>query len=97
MTVLAYFKLDVTHKGYMDALAVLREDFRAAYPDNELSVNLRHDGTEAWVKCCADSDIQEDVLLDTCPLEDVARVREQVGTEDWAGPRPRGPMRPPKA
>lgn len=90
----AYFKLNPKAVGYSSAIAALRHDFAQAFPGNELSINTSQDGTQAWCKVCADSDVPDAVLLDSAPAEDVARVQAEVSEENWTGPREqRGPKR----
>ncbi len=84
---LAYLKLDATNPGYSAALAALEAEFKVAFPANGMSVNANKDGTQVWVKACADSDVPDAVLLDSAPLEDAARVSAEVSAESWTGPR----------
>jgi len=56
-----YYKIDMTHPAITGILEALTAGFRLVRPDNVLSVTVKPDGTEAWVK------LINDVNLDAIP------------------------------
>lgn len=80
-----YVKLDMKHPDYDVALALCRLAFSAEFPDNQLSVNTKADGTVCWVETTTDHGVTGDVLLDTATHADHAdKVLADVYSPGWA-------------
>lgn len=86
-----YVKVDMSHARVQNLIDLMTTRFAEDFPDNILSVNIKDDGTVAWVKLNFITNIPGNLggaILDTAEpgQEHIDKVLADMNTPGWYPP-----------